>query len=90
MANAQKTGGIAAYIDAEHALDPSWCKRLGVDIERFLISQPSSAEEALQIAEMLVLSNAIDLIVVDSVAALSPRRKSRGKSAIRTLASRPG
>ncbi len=78
VANAQKTGGVAAFIDVEHALDPSWCKKLGVDIEALLVSQPSSAEEALQIAEMLVLSNAIDIIVVDSVAALVPRAEVEG------------
>ena len=72
VAEAQKAGGVAAFIDAEHALDPSWCRRLGVDIESMLVSQPSSAEEALQIAEMLVLSNAVDIIVIDSVAALVP------------------
>ena len=58
VANAQKNGGRAVFIDAEHALDPSWCKKLGVDIENLMVSQPSSAEEALQIAEMLVMSNA--------------------------------
>ncbi len=79
VANAQKSGGVAAFIDAEHALDPSWCKRLGVDIESLLVSQPSSAEEALQIAEMLVLSNAVDIIVVDSVAALVPRAEVEGE-----------
>ena len=78
IANAQKIGGIAAFIDVEHALDPSWCKKLGVDIEALLVSQPSSAEEALQIAEMLVLSNAVDIIVVDSVAALVPRAEVEG------------
>src|SRR3954453_23732740 len=79
VANAQKNGGVAAFIDAEHALDPSWCKRLGVDIEALLVSQPSSAEEALQIAEMLVLSNAVDIIVVDSVAALVPKAEIEGE-----------
>jgi len=79
VANAQKMGGVAAFIDAEHALDPSWCKRLGVDIESLLVSQPSSAEEALQIAEMLVLSNAVDIIVVDSVAALVPKAEVEGE-----------
>ena len=78
VANAQKNGGVAAFIDAEHALDPSWCKRLGVDIESLLVSQPSSAEEALQIAEMLVHSDAVDIIVVDSVAALVPRAEVEG------------
>ncbi|CAN5882029.1 recombinase RecA [soil metagenome] len=79
VANAQKMGGVAAVIDAEHALDPAWCKRLGVDIESLLVSQPSSAEEALQIAEMLVLSNAVDIIVIDSVAALVPRAEIEGE-----------
>jgi recombination protein RecA len=79
VANAQRTGGVAAFIDAEHALDPSWCKRLGVNIESLLVSQPGSAEEALQIAEMLVLSNAVDIIVIDSVAALVPRAEIEGE-----------
>ncbi len=79
VANAQQAGGVAAFIDAEHALDPSWCKKLGVNIEGLLVSQPSSAEEALQIAEMLVLSNAVDIIVIDSVAALVPRAEVEGE-----------
>lgn len=79
VANAQRNGGVAAFIDAEHALDPSWCKRLGVNIESLLVSQPGSAEEALQIAEMLVLSNAVDIIVIDSVAALVPRAEIEGE-----------
>ena len=78
VANAQKHG-VAAFIDVEHALDPSWCKRLGVNIESLLVSQPGSAEEALQIAEMLVLSNAVDIIVIDSVAALVPRAEIEGE-----------
>jgi recombination protein RecA len=78
VANAQRQG-VAAFIDAEHALDPSWCKRLGVNIESLLVSQPGSAEEALQIAEMLVLSNAVDVIVIDSVAALVPRAEIEGE-----------
>jgi recombination protein RecA len=78
VADAQKTG-VAAFIDAEHALDPSWCKKLGVNIESLLVSQPGSAEEALQIAEMLVLSNAVDIIVIDSVAALVPRAEIEGE-----------
>src|SRR5262249_29195690 len=73
VANAQRQGGVAAFIDAEHALDPSWAKRIGVDLESLLVSQPSNAEEALKIAEMLVKSNAVDIIVIDSVAALVPR-----------------
>jgi len=79
VANAQKKGGIAAFIDAEHALDPSWAKRLGVDLESLLVSQPSSGEEALQIVEMLVKSNAVDIIVVDSVAALTPEKELKGE-----------
>ncbi|MCS7020633.1 MAG: recombinase RecA [Gemmataceae bacterium] len=73
VANAQKQGGVAAYIDAEHALDPSWAKRIGVDLDALLVSQPSYGEEALRIAEMLIRSNAVDIIVVDSVAALVPK-----------------
>jgi recombination protein RecA len=79
VANAQKNGGVAAYIDAEHALDPGWAKRLGVDLENLLVSQPSHAEEALRIAELLVKSNAVDLIVVDSVAALVPKAEVDGE-----------
>lgn len=79
IANAQRAGGIAAFIDAEHALDPSWAKRLGVDLEDLLVSQPSYGEEALQIAEMLIKSNAVDCIVVDSVAALVPKAELDGE-----------
>jgi recombination protein RecA len=79
VANAQRKGGVAAYIDAEHALDPAWAKRLGVDLESLLVSQPSSAEEALKIAEMLIKSNAVDIIVIDSVAALVPRSEVEGE-----------
>jgi recombination protein RecA len=75
VANAQKAGGVAAYIDAEHALDPSWAKRIGVDLEGLLVSQPSFGEEALRICEMLVKSNAVDIIVIDSVAALVPKNE---------------
>jgi recombination protein RecA len=79
IANAQRQGGVAAFIDAEHALDPGWAKRLGVDLESMLVSQPSSGEEALQIAEMLIKSNAVDIIVIDSVAALVPRAEVEGE-----------
>jgi recombination protein RecA len=79
VAQAQRNDGVAAFIDAEHALDPAWCKRLGVDIEALLVSQPGSGEEALQIAEMLVLSNAVDIVVIDSVAALVPRAELEGE-----------
>src|SRR5213593_3589630 len=79
VANAQRQGGVAAYIDAEHALDPSWARRIGVDLESLLVSQPSSAEEALKIAEMLIKSNAVDIIIIDSVAALVPRAELEGE-----------
>lgn len=77
-AEAQKMDGVVAFIDAEHALDPTYAKNLGVDIENLLISQPGSGEEALEIAELLVRSNAIDLIIIDSVAALVPRAELEG------------
>ena len=73
IAEAQKLGGIAAFIDAEHALDPVYAKKLGVDIDNLLISQPDYGEQALDIAEALVRSGAIDVVVVDSVAALVPK-----------------
>src|SRR6516165_6903309 len=79
VAQAQKQGGVAAFIDAEHALDPTWAKKVGVDLESLLISQPSNAEEALKIAEMLIKSNAVDIIVIDSVAALVPRNEVEGE-----------
>lgn len=79
IAEAQKQGGIAAFIDAEHALDPSWARRLGVNLEALLVSQPSNGEEALKIAEMLVKSNAVDIIVIDSVAALVPKAEVEGE-----------
>ncbi|HHW10356.1 MAG TPA: recombinase RecA [Firmicutes bacterium] len=79
MAEAQKAGGIAAMIDVEHALDPIYAKRLGVDIENLLISQPDNAESALEIAEALVRSNAVDCVVIDSVAALVPRAEIEGE-----------
>jgi len=78
-AHAQKEGGVAAFIDAEHALDPSWARRIGVDIDSLLVSQPDSGEQALEICELLVRSNAVDLIVVDSVAALVPRAEIEGE-----------
>ncbi|MCE5186029.1 MAG: recombinase RecA [Planctomycetaceae bacterium] len=79
IANAQKLGGIAAFIDAEHALDTTWAKKLGVDISGLLISQPDTGEQALDIAEMLVKSNAVDIIVIDSVAALVPAAELQGE-----------
>ena len=75
VAQAQKAGGIAAFIDAEHALDPSWAKKLGVELETLLVSQPGSGEEAMHITEMLIKSNAVDVIVIDSVAALVPQER---------------
>ena len=78
-AQAQRKGGIAAIIDAEHAFDPTWGKKLGVELDTLLVSQPSSGEEAMQIVEMLVKSNAVDVIVVDSVAALVPRQELEGE-----------
>jgi recombination protein RecA len=79
VAQAQKQGGIAAFIDAEHALDPSWAKKLGVDLETLLVSQPGSGEEAMHITEMLIRSNAVDVIVIDSVAALVPKKELEGE-----------
>ena len=73
VANAQKKGGIAAYIDAEHALDPEYARNVGVDVDQLLISQPDTGEQALEIAEELVRSGAIDIVVIDSVAALVPK-----------------
>jgi recombination protein RecA len=79
VANAQKAGGIAAFIDAEHALDPEYAKNLGVDTDALLVSQPDTGEQALEIADMLIRSGAIDVIVVDSVAALVPRAEIEGE-----------
>ena len=79
IAEAQKAGGVAAFIDAEHALVPSWAKLIGVNLEALLVSQPDSGEQALNIVEMLVRSNAVDLIVVDSVAALIPQAEIQGE-----------
>ena len=79
VANAQKAGGIAAFIDAEHALDPEYAKNLGVDTDALLVSQPDTGEQALEIADMLIRSSAIDVIVIDSVAALVPRAEIEGE-----------
>jgi recombination protein RecA len=78
IASCQKGGGMAAFIDAEHALDPTWARKLGVRLENLLLSQPDSGEQALEICEMLVRSNAVDVIVIDSVAALIPRAEIEG------------
>ncbi|NLE21140.1 MAG: recombinase RecA, partial [Clostridiales bacterium] len=79
IAQAQKAGGLAAFIDAEHALDPAYAKRLGVNIDELYVSQPSTGEDALEIAEALVRSGAIDIVVIDSVAALVPRAEIDGE-----------
>jgi recombination protein RecA len=79
VANAQRLGGIACYIDAEHALDPTFAQKIGVDIDNLLVSQPDTAEQALEICESLVRSNAVDVIVVDSVAALVPKAEVEGE-----------
>lgn len=79
VANAQKQGGIACYIDAEHALDPTFAQKIGVDIDNLLVSQPDTAEQALEICESLVRSNAVDIIVIDSVAALVPKAEVEGE-----------
>jgi len=78
IANAQRAGGVAAFIDAEHALDTTWAKRLGVDVSSLLVSQPDTGEQALDITEMLIESNSVDVIVIDSVAALTPRAEIEG------------
>lgn len=79
IANCQKAGGVAAFIDAEHALDPTWARKLGVNVSSLLISQPDTGEQALEIVEMLVRSNSVDIIVVDSVAALTPKAEIEGE-----------
>ena len=78
VANAQKAGGVAAFIDAEHAVDPAYARNLGVDLDNLLISQPDTGEQALDIVEQLVRSNAVDIIAIDSVAALTPRAELEG------------
>ena len=85
IANAQKMGGLAAFIDAEHALDPIYARRLGVNVDELLVSQPDSGEEALSICETLVRSNALDVIVIDSVAALVPKAELEGDMGMATM-----
>jgi recombination protein RecA len=85
IANAQKAGGLAAFIDAEHALDPAYAKKLGVSLDDLLVSQPDSGEEALSICETLARSNALDVIVVDSVAALVPKAELEGEMGMATM-----
>jgi recombination protein RecA len=79
IANAQRLGGIAAFVDAEHALDIQYARRLGVDVDQLLVSQPDTGEQALEIAEVLIRSNAVDVVVIDSVAALVPRAEIEGE-----------
>ncbi|MBO8562892.1 DNA recombination/repair protein RecA, partial [Staphylococcus aureus] len=79
IANAQAEGGICAFIDAEHALDPEYARKLGVDTDSLLVSQPDNGEQALEIADTLVRSGALELIVVDSVAALTPKAEIEGE-----------
>ena len=85
IANAQKAGGLAAFIDAEHALDPAYAKKLGVNLDDLLVSQPDSGEEALTICETLARSNALDVIVIDSVAALVPKSELDGEMGMATM-----
>ncbi|MFZ0077718.1 MAG: ATPase domain-containing protein, partial [Trebonia sp.] len=82
LANAQKAGGIAAFIDAEHALDPAYAQKLGVDTDALLVSQPDTGEQALEIMDMLIRSGAIDVVVIDSVAALGQIEKQFGKGSV--------
>jgi protein RecA len=79
IANAQKNGGVAAFIDAEHALDPNYAQALGVNIDDLLVSQPDTGEQALEIADMLIRSGSVDVVVIDSVAALTPRAEIEGE-----------
>ena len=79
VAEAQRNGGICAYIDAEHAMDPVYARAIGVDIDELLISQPDTGEQALEIADMLIRSGALDVVVIDSVAALTPRAEIEGE-----------
>jgi len=85
VANAQKTGGVAAFVDAEHAIDPEYARKVGVDMEGLLVNQPDSGEQALDVVEALVRSNALDIIVVDSVAALVPRAEIEGEMGDETI-----
>src|SRR5881396_1140713 len=85
IANAQKAGGLAAFIDAEHALDPAYARKLGVNLDELLVSQPDSGEEALTICETLARSNALDVIVIDSVAALVPKAELEGEMGMATM-----
>jgi recombination protein RecA len=91
VAEAQRNGGICAFIDAEHALDPLYARNIGIDTDELLISQPDTGEQALEIADMLIRSGALDVVVIDSVAALTPRAEIEGERwATATSGSRPG
>ena len=91
VARPRRPGGIAAFIDAEHALDPDYAQKLGVDTDALLVSQPDTGEQALEIVDMLIRSGALDIIVIDSVAALVPRARDRGRDGrLATSACRPG
>jgi len=79
-----KTGGVAAFVDAEHALDCGYAQKLGVNVDDLLVSQPDTGEQALEIVDMLVRSGAVDIVVIDSVAALTPKAEIEGDMAIRT------
>ena len=79
VAEAQKAGGVAAFVDAEHALDPIYARKLGVDVDNLIVSQPDTGEQALEITDTLVRSNAVDILVIDSVAALVPRAEIEGE-----------
>lgn len=89
VAEVQKRGGQAAFIDAEHALDPAYARRIGVDVDNMLLSQPDNGEQALEITETLVRSNAVDIIVIDSVAALTPKAEIEGEWETATWGFRP-
>ena len=90
IAEAQKAGGSCAFIDAEHALDPIYAKNLGVDVENLLVSQPDTGEQALEICDMVVRSGALDVVVIDSVAALTPKAEIEGDMEIVIWACRRG
>ena len=89
VAEVQKGGGVAAFVDAEHALDPTYANKLGVNLDDLLVSQPDNGEQALEITDTLVRSNAVDVIVIDSVAALTPGRKSKARWATACPACKP-
>ena len=89
IAEAQKAGGTAAFIDAEHALDPQYADKLGVQVDDLIVSQPDTGEQALEVAEMLVRSGAVDVLVVDSVAALTPKAEIEGEMGDSHVACRP-